>query len=38
MLETEIQHIEKEIKEKLEQLPNTLKADGYPYVQEFIRT
>ncbi len=38
MLEMQIQHTEEEIKEKLEKLPNTLKADGYPDVEAFMRT
>lgn len=37
-LEIQIQQTEQEIAEGLDKLPDTLKADGYPDVQVFIRT
>lgn len=37
-LETQIQQTEREIAEKLDKIPDTLKADGYPDVQTFMDT
>ena len=37
-LETQIQQTEKEIADKLDKIPDTLKADGYPDVQVFMAT
>lgn len=37
-LETQIQQTEKEIADKLDKIPDTLKADGYPDVQAFMAT
>lgn len=37
-LEAQIQQTEQEIAEKLDKLPDTLKADGYPDVQVFMAT
>ena len=37
-LETQIQQTEKEIADKLDKIPDTLKADGYPDVQIFMAT
>lgn len=37
-LEAQIQQTEQEISEKLDKLPDTLKADGYPDVQVFMAT
>ena len=37
-LETQIQQTEKETADKLEKIPDTLKADGYPDVQAFMDT
>ena len=37
-LETQIQQTEKEIVDKLDKIPDTLKADGYPDVQVFMVT
>lgn len=37
-LEPQIQQTEREIAEKLDKIPDTLKADGYPDVQIFIAT
>ena len=38
VLETQIQQTEKEIADKLDKIPDTLKADGYPDVQAFMAT
>lgn len=38
MLEAQIQQTEREIADKLDKIPDTLKADGYPDVQVFMRT
>mgnify|MGYP003376327758 CR=1 FL=1 len=35
-LEVQIQQTEKEIADKLDKIPDTLKADGYPNVQAFM--
>ena len=37
-LETQIQQTEREIADKLDKIPDTLKADGYPDVQVFMAT
>ena len=37
-LEIQIQQTEREIADKLDKIPDTLKADGYPDVQVFMRT
>lgn len=37
-LEIQIQQTEREIADKLDKIPDTLKADGYPDVQVFIAT
>lgn len=37
-LETQIQQTEREIADKLDKIPDTLKADGYPDVQAFMDT
>lgn len=37
-LETQIQQTEREIADKLDKIPDTLKADGYPDVQAFMAT
>ena len=37
-LEVQIQQTEKEIADKLDKIPDTLKADGYPNVQAFMAT
>lgn len=37
-LEEQIQQTEKEIADKLDKIPDTLKADGYPDVQIFMAT
>lgn len=37
-LEIQIQQTEREIADKLDKIPNTLKADGYPDVQVFMAT
>ena len=38
VLETQIQQTEREIADKLDKTPDTLKADGYPDVQAFMAT
>ncbi|WP_229771105.1 hypothetical protein [Holdemanella porci] len=37
-LEIQIQQTEREIADKLDKIPDTLKADGYPDVQVFMAT
>ena len=37
-LETQIQQTEREIADKLDKIPDTLKADGYPDAQAFMDT
>ena len=37
-METQIQQTEKKFAEKLDKIPDTLKADGYPDVQAFMAT
>ena len=37
-LEAQIQQTEREIADKLDKIPDTLKADGYPDVQVFMAT
>ena len=37
-LESQIQQTEREIAEKLDKIPDTLKSDGYPDVQAFMDT
>ena len=37
-MEAQIQQTEREIADKLDKIPDTLKADGYPDVQVFMAT
>lgn len=38
VLETQIQQTENEISDKLDKIPDTMKADGYPNVLVFMAT